>query len=98
MKNISEKKKRRTVTRKVEVRWRTNCRSRAAWEPSGAAKATRIEPTSRSKRSDFEDYRKDQRALRSLLVDVTLEINPDFLFDDGPVGALFGIGGADRPQ
>ena len=53
---------------------------------------------SRWKGSNFEDDRKDQRALRSLLVDVTLEINPDFLFDDGPVGALFGIGGVDRTQ
>src|SRR5882724_10874996 len=53
---------------------------------------------SRSKRSNFEDDRKDQRALRSLLVDVTLEINADFFFDDRPVGTLFGIGRVDRTQ
>jgi hypothetical protein len=35
-----------------------------------------------SERSDFENYRKDQRALGSLFVDVPLEINPDLFLDD----------------
>ena len=41
---------------------------------------------------DFEDNRKDQGSLGGLFVDVALEVDADFFFDDAPVGFFFGVG------
>jgi len=41
--------------------------------------------------SDFEDDRKDERALGGVFVDIALEVNANFFLDDGPVGLFLGV-------
>src|ERR1700730_14719782 len=40
---------------------------------------------------DFEDDRKNERALGGVLVDVAFEVDANLLFDDAPVGFFFGV-------
>ena len=47
---------------------------------------------------DFEDHRKNQRPLGSLLVNVAFEIDANFFLDDRPVGSFLGVGIVDSAK
>src|SRR5215813_14519108 len=48
--------------------------------------------------SHFEDDGQDQRPLRGLLVDVTLQVHANLFLDNRPIGALLRIRAMDGPE
>jgi hypothetical protein len=52
----------------------------------------------REERSDFEDDGEDQGALAGVFVDVALQVDADFLFQDAPVDFFFGVRRFERFQ